>query len=239
LAVESQPLSHTMKQTNNSTHIQEILTHLRSVHGSVPLHRRESKRKYSFSGLPFATQLAIWDELWHTENNFWTRLHAYFFLERHCTKEAWLKEMWPVIVHWQDQVDDWGLCDALAKIYTKILVAEPQKVYDQLKAWNTDKDLWKRRQSVVSLLYYSRTKKQHPSFIQIKQLLVPLLGDKEYYVQKGVGWTLRELRNVYPNETLAWLKQDIKLISAVAFTIAIEKLDKTNIDELKAIRKSK
>jgi 3-methyladenine DNA glycosylase AlkD len=224
---------------NNSTHIQEVLTHLGAISGSVPKHRSESKRKYSFSGLPFATQLTIWDELWRTENNFWTRLHAYFFLERHCTKEVWLKEMWPVIVHWQDQVDDWGLCDALAKIYTKILVVEPQKVFEQLEAWNTDKDRWKRRQSVVSLLYYSRTKKQHPTFAQVKQLLVPLLADKEYYVQKGVGWTLRELHNVYPVDTLAWLKQDIKLISAIAFTISIEKVDKVSIGELKAIRKIK
>jgi 3-methyladenine DNA glycosylase AlkD len=228
-----------MKQANNPSHIQEILTHLAAVHGSVPKHRSESKRRYSFSGLPFADQLAIWDELWRTENNFWTRLHAYFFLERHCNKEAYLKEMWPVVVHWQNQVDDWGLCDALAKIYTKILVVEPQKVYEQLRAWNNDKDLWKRRQSVVSLLYYSRTKREHPTFEQVKQLLVPLLADKEYYVQKGVGWTLRELRNVYPIETIAWLKQDIRLISAIAFTIAIEKLDKANIDELKAIRKVK
>jgi len=228
-----------MEQTNNPSHKQEILAHLHSLHGSVPKHRTESKRRYSFSGFPFADQLAIWDELWRTETNFWIRLHAYFFLERHCNKEVYLKEMWPVIVHWQNQVDDWGLCDALAKIYTKILVVEPQKVYEQLKAWNTDKDLWKRRQSVVSLLYYSSTKKSHPTFDQVKQLLVPLLADKEYYVQKGVGWTLRELRNVYPTETIAWLKQDIRLISPIAFTIAIEKLDKVNIDQLKAIRKVK
>ncbi|MEJ0081710.1 MAG: DNA alkylation repair protein [Puia sp.] len=50
--------------------------------------------------------------------------------------------MWPVIVKWQDQVDDWPLCDALAKIYTKTLVVAPVKVYAQLKKWNKDPDLW-------------------------------------------------------------------------------------------------
>jgi 3-methyladenine DNA glycosylase AlkD len=221
----------------NIIQLQEIRSHIRSLHGNVPVHRQESKRKYSFSGLPFSEQLAIWDELWHIENNFWLRLHAYFFLERHLNKESELMEMWPFIVRWQDQVDDWGLCDALAKVYTKILLVAPQEVYEQLKKWNTDENLWKRRQSLVSLLYYSRTKKQHPTFEQVRRLIAPLLPDKEYYVQKGVGWTLRELHTVYPNETLAWLKQDIKLLSSIAFAIVIEKMDAATIIELKSIRK--
>ena len=73
-----------------------------------------------------------------------------------------LQVMWPVIVKRQDQVDDWPLCDALAKIYTKVLVVAPAKAYAQLKKWNKNPDLWKRRQSVVSLLYYSCTKKDSP-----------------------------------------------------------------------------
>lgn len=228
-----------MNQENNPTQLQEIRLHVSAIWADVPTHRHDSKRLYSFSGLPFAEQLAIWDQVWRTENNFWFKLHAYFFLERHIKKEAELKEMWPVIVRWQDQVDDWGLCDALAKIYTKILVVLPQEVYKQLKKWNADENLWKRRQSVVSLLYYSRTKKLHPSFEQVRDLLTPLLADKEYYVQKGVGWTLRELHTVYPAETLAWLKRDIKLVSSIAFTIAIEKMDPVTVGEIKTLRKVK
>jgi 3-methyladenine DNA glycosylase AlkD len=224
-------------KTSDNPQLQEILTHLRSVQGNVPLHRLESRRVYSFSAWPFAEQLAVWDELWRTENDFWIKLHAYFFLERHLKKDSELREMWPVIVQWQNQVDDWGLCDALAKVYTKILEVETTAVYQQLKAWNTDKDLWKRRQSVVSLLYYSRTKKQFLTFSQIEQLIYPLLTDKEYYVQKGVGWSLRELHTVYPDETLPWLKTHIKLISSIAFTIAIEKTDAATRSELKVFRR--
>jgi hypothetical protein len=226
-----------MKTPVHKTELQEVLLHIRAVSGSVPTHRRESKRVYSFSNRPFSEQLMIWDEIWRNTNDFWIRLHAYFFLERHLKKENELLEMWPVIVGWQDQIDDWGLCDALAKVYTKILVAAPDLVYAQLQQWNRDENLWKRRQSVVSLLYYSRTKKQHPSFSDVEQLISPLLTDKEYYVQKGVGWALREMRNVYPQGTLAWLKTHIKQISPIAFTIAIEKLDMESVNELKRIRR--
>ena len=73
--------------------------------------------------------------------------------------------MWPVIVGWQDSVDDWGLCDALAKVYTKILEIAPDEVYRVLKRWNVDADLWKRRQSVVSLLYYRQDFSVIPSSV--------------------------------------------------------------------------
>ncbi len=228
-----------MEKSDQQTALQEIRSHIRALSGNVPLHRKESARGYSFSKLPFSRQLAIWDELWRTENNFWPRLHAYFFLERHLKKESELLEMWPVIVRWQDYVDDWGLCDALAKVYTKILVVAHGEVYAQLQEWNPDENLWKRRQSVVSLLYYSRTKKQHPSFAEVEQLVTPLLPDKEYYVQKGVGWTLREMHTVYPKEALAWLKAHVTQVSAIAFTIAIEKMDAETILEIKALRKVK
>jgi hypothetical protein len=228
-----------MAQPGYNVQLQEIRSHINRLRGNVPLHRRESRRRYSFSGLPFTEQLAIWDELWRNENGFWLRLHAFFFLERHLKKELELREMWPVIVHWQEQVDDWGLCDALAKVYTKILVVAPDEVYAQLQQWNRDGNLWKRRQSVVSLLYYSRTKKQYLPFDDIESLITPLLSDKEYYVQKGVGWALRELHTVYPDQTLLWLKVHIKLLSSIAFTIAIEKMDAVTVQELKAIRKMK
>jgi len=228
-----------MSKSGYQSQLDEIRSHIRALQGNVPLHRLESRRQYSFSALPFTQQLAIWDELWRTENDFWLRLHAFFFLERHLKKDSELLEMWPVIVGWQEQVDDWGLCDALAKIYTKALVVAPDEVYAQLKKWNIDPNLWKRRQSVVSLLYYSRTKKKHPAFSDVEALVAPLLSDKEYYVQKGVGWSLRELHTVYPAETLPWLKAHIRQISAIAFTIAIEKMDATTVLEIKALRKIK
>jgi 3-methyladenine DNA glycosylase AlkD len=225
-----------MKSFDNE--IQEVLTHLRSIGGPVPLHRKESKRPYSFSKWPFLEQLAVWDMLWRNQGGFWIRVHAFFFLERHMKKEAQLREMWPVIVEWQNQVDDWGLCDSLSKIYTGILEIMPEEVYAQLQLWNTGPDLWKRRQSLVSLLYYSRTKKSYLPYDKLEALILPLLTDKEYYVQKGVGWTLRELYNVYPKEALAFFKVHIKTLSSIAFSTAIEKMDAETVAELKMMRKS-
>jgi 3-methyladenine DNA glycosylase AlkD len=216
---------------------QEITQHISTITGNVPTHRHASKHAYSFSASPFQQQLTIWDHAWHNTNNFWVRVHAFFFLERNMNKPGALKVMWPLVVKWQDEVDDWPLCDSLAKIYTKLMLVEPVTVYAQLKKWNKDSNLWKRRQSLVSLLYYSRTKKIHLPFSKIEKLVTPLLSDKEYYVQKGVGWTLRELYTVYPKETFPYLIKHIKSISSIAFTIAIEKMNAGLKQQLKIHRK--
>jgi hypothetical protein len=217
----------------------EAVQHINNISGSVPAHRSASKHSYSFSGKPFGQQLATWDHIWRSTSDFWVKIHATFFLERHIKKTEILKQMWPVVMKWQDDVDDWPLCDALAKIYTKILVVAPAKVFATLQKWNKDADLWKRRQSVVSLLYYSRTKKDYLSFEKMEPLISSLLKDKEYYVQKGVGWALRELHAVYPKQTLSWLTSHIKFVSSIAFTIAIEKMNTATKNELKGLRKLK
>jgi 3-methyladenine DNA glycosylase AlkD len=89
----------------------------------------------------------------------------------------------------------------------------PGEVYDQLKIWNKESNLWTRRQSVVSLLYFSRTKKKHLPFAKVIPLIIPLLDDKEHYVQKGVGWTLCELHTVHPDKSLAFLQKNFKINS--------------------------
>jgi hypothetical protein len=223
--------------TNHDHCLREVSAHLAAIPGNVPAHRKAARHGYSFAGGDFGDQLLVWDHIWNNTNNFWVRVHAFFFLERHLKKSEHLEAMWPVVVKWQDTVDDWGLCDALAKVYTKILVVSPEKVYRVLRRWNRDEGLWKRRQSVVSLLYYSRTKKTYPSFALVEALITPLLADKEYYVQKGVGWALREMRNVYPKEAYAYLTKHVGAVSPIAFTISIEKMAEKEKSRLKVLRK--
>jgi len=116
-----------MKPADDTSYFDEVNTHLSSFSGNIPTHRSESERKYSFNALAFGEQLAIWNALWLNPINWYTRLHAYFFLERHIKNPEHLKAMWPTIVNWQNQIDDWPLCDSLSKIYTRILEIDPKR----------------------------------------------------------------------------------------------------------------
>ncbi len=199
--------------------------------------RQLAKHKYSFSFLPFDQQILIWNYIWKHANSHMTKTQAYFYCEKFAHKKKELLVSWNIIKHWQNYVTGWGECDALAKLYTKILELIPRQVLPVLKSWNRSSNQWKRRQSVVSLLYFSRTKKLFLPYKEIIGSINNLLNDKEYYVQKGVGWTLKELYRVYPKPTFEYLKENIKKISPIAFTPAIEKLTLKEKQELKRFRK--
>lgn len=215
----------------------EVDKALKRTPKTVPAQRQLAKKRYSFSHLPFDQQILIWDYIWKHADNWRTKTQAFFYCEKFAHKKKELLSAWEIIKHWQESVTDWSDCDALAKLYTKILELIPEKVLPLLKEWNRSSNQWQRRQSVVSLLYFSRTKKQFLPFKEITSSTDNLLDDKEYYVQKGVGLTLKELSTVYPKPTFEYLKRNVKKIKPNAFTPAIEKLTLKAKQELKRLRK--
>ena len=69
-------------------------------------------------------------------------------------------------------------------------------------------------------------------------MVKPLLKDSHVYVQKGVGWTLREMGNVYPAQTKKFVKQNCLKLSSIAFTTATEKWAEKEKAPLKQARKA-
>ena len=217
--------------------LHEVVQKVSAVPNNAPSQRKLSKTGFNFSTLSFTDQLKIWDYIWHNSPDFWIKIQAFLFCESHVHNKSFLIGLWEIIKNWQKNVDNWGLSDALSKIYTKILEVNPTEVLCQLKLWNKSSNCWNKRQSLVSLLYFSRTKKTILPFATIIPFVTHLLSDNEHYVQKALGWTLKELYNVYPEETLKYLTNNINMISPIAFSISIEKLDKEDKILLKSMRK--
>ncbi|MBC7862081.1 MAG: DNA alkylation repair protein, partial [Bacteroidia bacterium] len=82
-----------------------------------------------------------------------------FFIEGNF-KKADKKVLWNFMKGWIKSTDNWAHSDGLSCYYTKILEEHEELVFPQLKKWNTSKNLWERRQSLVSLMYYQRTKRK-------------------------------------------------------------------------------
>ncbi len=141
-----------------------------------------------------------------------------------------------IIIKWAYKVQNWWHADQLAKLYADVLDVHKLFLSD-LKKFNDSDNLWARRLSLTSLYYYSSMRKNPVSFDITINLVKNLLHDKEYYVQKGVGWTIREIYNLYPEDVKDFLKEYIKDISPHAFQASTEKLDKEFKEELKKLRK--
>ena len=108
-------------KTKPEAHLQEVTNRVVSLPAVVLVHRKAFSTGYSFSQLPFLAQLQIWDDIWKQTGSYWVRLQAFFFLEQYVRKTEYHQLIWKTSLSWQEDVNDWSLCDALAKVNTKVL----------------------------------------------------------------------------------------------------------------------
>ncbi len=196
------------------------------------------KQGFNFYSEDKTSTFLILDSVLKESVIFEAKNQAYIYLDKHykhISEESLIK----TLPTWVKHVDNWAQSDTLSKFLTRFL--ENENTYDAMlktiEKWNGSKNLWERRQSIVSLYYYSRTKKQHIAFDLGISLIDNLLLDNEYFVQKAVGWALRESYNVYPKQTFNYIEQNIKQIPSAAYTACTEKLSPQEKNYLKSSRK--
>ena len=196
------------------------------------------KKGFSFYSDHKEDTYLLFNEIFKQSSIFEVKNLAFIFLDKH-HKYIPLKTQIQTLPQWVKHIDNWAHSDNLSKYLTRLI--EDKSTQDEMltiiKKWNRSKNLWERRQSLVSLFYYSRTKKKHVTFELTQQLVLPLLSDREYFVQKAVGWTLRESYNVYPKQTFTFIEENIKNISSIAFTTCLEKMSDMQKQTLKGKRK--
>lgn len=196
------------------------------------------KRGYSFYAEDKENNFACFDDVYHQGYSHEGKNQAFIYLDKnykHISPKIQLEKL----PSWVTKIDNWAHSDYLSKFLTRLIEnSETQKkMLTYVKKWNKSDNLWERRQSLVSLYYYSRTKETHIPFEDSSRLVFNLMNDDEYYVQKAVGWTLRESFNVYPKETYQFIDKNVKNIKSAAFTTCIEKMSESQKKSLKQKRK--
>ncbi len=63
------------------------------------------------------------------------------------------------------------------------------------------------------------------------------MHNEHYYVQKAVGWALREIYNIYPVKCLSYQHKNLAAISAITYSAATEKLTKNDEIKINLLRK--
>ena len=91
-----------------------------------------------------------------------------------------------LIQYFAPGIDNWAVCDAMGMQGLKpILKTHQKEVFSLAKKYNTSKNFWERRLSLVLIEWYTRDPSLHA---EIKKLVKPLENDPEYYVHKAVVW---------------------------------------------------
>lgn len=177
-------------------------------------------------------QFEEFEPIWFSASVFELHMLPVYWLES--LTDDQLVSLASQLILWADRVDNWAISDSLCGIYARIFERAPKALMPTLKVWNRHSNPWLRRISMVSLFYYSRLRKKHPSLRLIKSLIKPHFLAREYYVQKAIGWTLRESHNIYPIETKKFLENNLHQIDARAWSAASKKLPsniKQNLNE--------
>lgn len=200
----------------------------------IPQVRAEFKKGFSFSNLPPQEQWPIWDYIWNHSQIFEVMLLASFWAAARPFEENFAHHK--IVLGWLARVDNWAHSDELSAHYSRFLEHAPDKILPYFKKWNRSAKPWLKRQSMVGLLYYARMRKKVPAVKLILDFIDRHIDDEHYYVQKGVGWALRECWNVYPKPTFAYLKKNAGRIPPAGWTAATEKLEATDKRILTEIR---
>lgn len=199
----------------------------------VPHVRAIVKQGYSFLIESPSAVMNVWDYIWNNAEYYEVAHQAiYYYQHRTLSKAEFTK-----IKYWIKRCDCWEHSDDLSKIYAQVVEDNPEWILPTLKTWNRARSPWQRRQSIVGLIEYASKRKRVLPFKQLIRFVTPLLDDNDYYVQKGIGWTLREIYNVYPVKTLSYIETNLLSLSANAYSAATEKIDKQTKAMLNEIRR--
>jgi len=199
----------------------------------VPIVRKELRTPYSFSSFSPSKQLDIWDYIWNQ-----TTLFEVMSLALYAHQGKILAgEKVEVIKNWVERINCWEHSDDLSKILANVIEANPDQLLPVYEQWNRSENPWKRRQSIVGLIEYAGKRKRFLPFEKLISFINPLLDDEDYYVQKGIGWTIREIYNAYPEKALDYISQNLGALNPNAYSSATEKIPKELKKQLNQRRK--
>jgi len=199
--------------------------------------RKRVKQGFSFYDLPEEQVLEVWDALWRS-SPYGDVLFAALEYYAPIVRKQMSPGLWPVIRHWSDRVDNWCHSDLLSSLYSRVLERFPDDVLPQIRVWNAAEGEWLRRISIVSLVHYSGKNAVFLPPDEVLPLVSNCLGDSRHYVQTAVGWVLREMGQIYPDEIAQYLEIHASAMSTMAFSRAIERRSAESRARLRALRKA-
>lgn len=127
----------------------------------------------------------------------------------------------------------WALVDWLA---TKVIgpLSDQPKARRQIDAWARDPDFWVRRSAL--LCHHDALLQGAGDFDHFARLAIPMLGDREFFIRKAIGWVLRSTAKRTPERTYAFVEAHAHALSGLSFREAVRALPIAQQKRLNALR---
>jgi 3-methyladenine DNA glycosylase AlkD len=178
-------------------------------HWGVPLPSMDVAIKETLGDLSQEQALALCRRLW-AEPVWDLKIVAGRILARKSIAQD--AAVWGFVTERLPELDGWAVADNLASVGSRCLIEDPGRL-DAVEAWIENPHLWTRRAALVFTLPWAKEKRDP------KRMLgwaARLADDPEWFIQKAIGWWLRELSKRDPNRVRRFLADRGATLRAVA-----------------------
>jgi 3-methyladenine DNA glycosylase AlkD len=165
----------------------------------------------------------LWDTAGHREE--W---YAALAIVQYRWYHDWRNDMaaLPLFLHLIKTGAWWDVCDEIAsRLIGPLLQAHRSDMTPILIDWAHDDHMWVRRVAILSQL----KAKSATDRALLESTIEPNIGDREFFIRKGIGWALREFSKTDPVwvAEFVWAHED--RLSALSKKEALRLLVKTTL----------
>lgn len=171
------------------------------------------RRDHALSRLPDRGQLELATSLIrqdHAEDKFAGTLYIQKFLLHCVDAQAILAAAEDLFA--ARAVFDWSTCDWFSvRVLGPLIGRHGEGPARRIAGWRTAADLWQRRSSIVPFRSVVRDEAYHP---YIEATIASLAGERERFIQTGIGWVISDLSKAHPDMAAALVERHFDDLSA-------------------------
>jgi 3-methyladenine DNA glycosylase AlkD len=117
---------------------------------------------------------------------------------------------WALIQRWLPELDGWAIADHAMIAGQKRLVWLPERI-ETIESWTQSPDMWTRRAAMVITLPFAKQNHPKPAENAIRERVLGWAAnyatDPDWFIQKSVGWWLRDLSKHDAGRVRLWLEE--------------------------------
>jgi 3-methyladenine DNA glycosylase AlkD len=121
-------------------------------------------------------------------------------------------KVWDFVTERMADLDGWAVADNLATVASRCLIEDPSRLA-VVEAWIENPHLWTRRAALVFTLPWAEEKRDPERMLG---WAARLAEDREWFIQKAIGWWLRELSKRDPKRVRRFLNEHGGKLKGVA-----------------------
>jgi 3-methyladenine DNA glycosylase AlkD len=117
---------------------------------------------------------------------------------------------------WWDFVDEISI-----RLVGHLTLQWPDTIGAKMNDWVEDRNMWIRRSALISHIKH----KERTNHQQLFEHCLKCAGEKEFFIRKAIGWTLRQYAYASPKRVSRFLRKHRPVLSTLTFREAAKHLD--------------